>query len=1234
MRQKHDAKAGQAPARPGLSDRSGSLPAVAQRDADERDHLVAALDQTAIVAVTDVKGRILHVNDKFCEISGYARDELIGQDHRILKSGTHPDELFRDMYRVIANGGVWRGEFCNRAKSGRLYWVDTTIIPRRDARGKVAGYTSIRVDITQRKTMEEALRQSEQLLRSTMTALGDGLVIQDRDGRVVASNPAATRMLGLTDHSDGETALFDPRWTAIREDGHDFPAIEHPATITLATGEPQRDVVMGLRKPDGAIIWLSINSVAILGEDDCPISVVTSCSDITARRQAEEIFKEAIAALPDGFVIFDRDDRLIACNDIYRQIYAASAPAIRRGVSFVDLLRYGLAHGQYPEAGDTELQQAQWLAERLAHHRNSSTEIVQRIKDGRWLQVRERRSASGYVVGFRTDVSAIMRETSKLQAVIDNFPGGISFLDADLNIIACNEALRTLLELPAELFENGLPTLERVVRAIAERGEYGPGDIEQHVEARLMLARTGEPHLSERIRPNGTVLEVRGIPVPGGGFITTYMDITARHTAEMLRRESEAQTRRKSAMLEVTLAHMSQGLSMYDADGQLMVWNDRFVELYRLPPEMQQEGVSFKSIAKYLPQIGLLRTDQPDWYRRVRSGESVVAKLDFDDGRVIKIVYRPIPGSGWVATHEDVTERIRVRTELAQQAERLARTNMQFDAALSSMSQGLCMLDRNGELVLTNKRFMEMYEFTDQQMKPGTPVRELVDRYARKFATSERTIEQFLEGIASERSSVLQLIDGRVIQVRRAPTPDGGWVATHQDITAQERSAQQISYLAFHDGLTELANRAELNKQGKLALESSDRPISVLLIDLDRFKAVNDTFGHAAGDRLLQHVARRMRTLVRAEDLVARIGGDEFAVLQAPCANQREAAISLAARLIEVLRQPYDLGGKQASIGASIGIAVRSQQSTRFEDLIHQADLALYEIKSGGRNDCLLYEDSLGMRAHERLELESDLRDAISSGQMELHYQPIVRMTDLRVCGMEALVRWRHPSKGLLSPDLFIPLAEETGLIVPLGEFVVNQACHDAASWPDHVKVAVNISPTHIKGCGLLGTVTLALLELAIADRAPGTRGHRDRADGARRGHAGRAASVARARHLGGAGRFRHRLLVAEPSADVQLRQDQDRPLLRRRDHRALGFRRHRLRRHRACAHARHRHHRRRRRDRAADADSPRRRLYPVAGLPVRPAAAGEPVFRRGLLRHAVVATDRVMGASSDQVGS
>ena len=362
MRQNHDATTEQAPAQPGVPDRNGSPSGRPQLAIDELGHLVAALDQTAIVAVTDVKGRILDANDKFCEISGYSRDELLGQDHRILKSGAHSDELFRDMYRVIANGEVWRGEFCNRAKSGRLYWVDTTIIPRLDARGKVVGYTSIRVDITQRKTMEEALRRSEQLLRSTM--IGTRRRAADPGSRRPhrRRNPAATRILGLSDDPQAArrcSTRLDrdqgrrPRLSGGRASGGDH-ARHRRAAARRGDGFAQA----------GRRDHLDLDQFrGDPGRRRLPGSVVTSCSDITARRQAEEIFKEAIAALPDGFVIFDRDDRLIACNDAYRQIYAASAPAIRRGVVV---------------PGSAALRLGPWPIPRGRRHRAATGEMARR----------------------------------------------------------------------------------------------------------------------------------------------------------------------------------------------------------------------------------------------------------------------------------------------------------------------------------------------------------------------------------------------------------------------------------------------------------------------------------------------------------------------------------------------------------------------------------------------------------------------------------------------------------------------------------------------------------------------------------------------------------------------------------------------------------------------------------------------------------------------------------------
>jgi diguanylate cyclase (GGDEF)-like protein len=779
-------------------------------------------------------------------------------------------------------------------------------------------------------------------------------------------------------------------------------------------------------------------------------------------------------------VAYDQDDRLVVCNEAYRTIYSASAPAMKPGTTFAEIIRFGLEREQYPEAGTSDAERSAWLERRLAQHALNSTDVVQQLSNGRWVQIRERRTANGYRVGFRADITEVKQEAARLRAIIDNFPGGISLFDADLKLVACNDEFRKLLNLPVELFEDGLPTLEAILRSNAGRGEFGPGEVDGQVRQRLELARMNEPHVLERVRPNGAALEIRGIPVPGGGFISTYVDITEVYQVARRLADSEQNARMKSETLQITLAHMSQGLSMFDEHDRLIVWNDRFAEIYRLPPSLLCSGTPSRAISAHLRDIDVFETDQPQWRKIIASGQGLTAKLRSRYGRTIKVVYIPVSGSGWVATHEEVTNQILVQTKLAQQKEQLAQINMRLDAALESMSQGLCLLDAGGRVVLTNRRFRDMYLLSEEQVLRGTPVKRLVQIFLERYALPDFSVEEFLTAIPDETSRLLQLSDGRIVHVRRVSTPDGGWLATHEDITEREQSARQIAHLAFHDPLTGLANRTKFNQKGEELLSQRTNDAALLMIDLDRFKSVNDSFGHAAGDRLLKLAASRMSAHVRADDLLARIGGDEFAILLAAQDNSREAAISLAARLIEVLAHPFELEGRQALVGASIGIALRTDKADSIEALLHQADLALYEVKASGRNASLIYDDVLGTRAHERLELETELREAIEAGELELHYQPIVALQSRQVCGMEGLVRWRHPVRGMLLPDRFIQLAEDSGLIVPLGEFVIRQACADASRWPDHVKVAVNISPTHIKRRTLLDTVAEALLQTGL----------------------------------------------------------------------------------------------------------------------------------------------------------
>ncbi|MGH6820351.1 MAG: putative bifunctional diguanylate cyclase/phosphodiesterase, partial [Methylocella sp.] len=297
------------------------------------------------------------------------------------------------------------------------------------------------------------------------------------------------------------------------------------------------------------------------------------------------------------------------------------------------------------------------------------------------------------------------------------------------------------------------------------------------------------------------------------------------------------------------------------------------------------------------------------------------------------------------------------------------------------------------------------------------------------------------------------------------------------DVTAKRKAEARIAHMAHHDALTGLPNRVLFHErldETLLRVHRYAEIIAVLYLDLDQFKNVNDSFGHPAGDKLLVAVADRLRTCLRGSDMVARFGGDEFAVLQIGLAGPHEAGI-LAERIVTLLSEPYDIDGQQVVIGASAGIALAPADGETTEQLLANADIALYQAKEDGRRTFCFFQPGMGasLRAHRTLEL--DLRKALAAGEFELYYQPLVTLETGVICGFEALLRWHHPLRGMVAPAKFIPLAEETGLIVPIGEWVLRQACAEAAAWPDDLKVAVNLSPVQFKK-GNLPQVVFATL--------------------------------------------------------------------------------------------------------------------------------------------------------------
>lgn len=564
--------------------------------------------------------------------------------------------------------------------------------------------------------------------------------------------------------------------------------------------------------------------------------------------------------------------------------------------------------------------------------------------------------------------------------------------------------------------------------------------------------------------------------------------------------------RETSIRFDAALSNMTQGISMFDSKRRLVVWNARFAEIYRLPPALLKVGTSQGEIVSCIVGQGISQnrvtesqaggedsdsgdTDQAPPGDDDTQTESAIAELA--DGRSILMIRQDLADGGWLTTHEDITERIAREKELSHRAAELARTNMRFDAALRNMSHGLSMFDRERRLVIWNDRYVEIYGLAPPVLKAGVHVNDvMVDLVARGILKSEsgpsavqQKIEQ-MDGLAMNAQRVEELTDGRLILITRQPTADGGWVATHQDITEQRRSEAEITHLARHDPLTGLANRAEFNarlNEASKRLRRSGSAVTVMMLDLDKFKAVNDTLGHPAGDRLLIEVAQRLKAAVRETDVLARLGGDEFAIIQESGVDQHEGAIALALRIIHTISQPFDLNGHQAVVGTSIGIAMAPEHGTVPEDLLKKADLALYDVKANGRNDFRIFQARMLEEARTQQSTEARLRDAIEAEEFELNYQTVVDASTRLPCGVEALVRWRHPTEGLIGPEQFIPLAEKTDLIVPLGEWIIQQACKDAATWPDHIKVAINISAVQFSKANLFDVILCALVETGLA---------------------------------------------------------------------------------------------------------------------------------------------------------
>jgi diguanylate cyclase (GGDEF)-like protein/PAS domain S-box-containing protein len=907
---------------------------------------------------------------------------------------------------------------------------------------------------------------------------------------------------------------------------------------------------------------------------------------------------------------------------------------------------------------------------------------------------------------------------------------------------------------PGDSIEIGRRFTNAISLGLVEHGDHGTGISEGVIDGyyRMVAAYrvTGYPLVASATKTTSAILahwERTAKYIAGAAaftiaiiaafaflFIRLFRNYQALEEARSERKRAE-QLREQSLRFDVALNNMSQGLVMFDASSKLVVRNTRFVEIYGLSPDVVKPGLTLLDLLKHRKERGSFGGDPDEYYakllKQIAKRSLTKQNVPTPAGRIIQIVNQPMPDGGWVATHEDITEKIHAENEIKRQEE-------QLNAALDNIAQGVCMFDGSRRLIVCNKKYADIYGLTDDQTKPGTPIETILEyRIASGNAPEdhEAYVRDRLNEVALNRpyQVINRLRDGRYVSVVSQPMSNGGWVATHEDvtearqreesfrllfennpapmwvldrktlrflavneaavahygysreqfmtmtvpdlrpsddrerfrgflhglahdqfnenigqhitadgsaidiavysraltyngrsarlavihditktvkteaelrrtkifldaviehvpvpivvrdvegsgadvqasrftlfnrayeeltgdsrtrligktaheifpaqradmivrsdnealqtgrvvatpehlietlghgqrlikaskiairdesgeakylltalddITEQRRSEEHISYLAHNDSLTGLPNRASFLQHLNETLEQASKAgeqFAVMCLDLDRFKEANDVYGHLVGDGLLREAARRLQAA--AEDaFIARIGGDEF-MLVVSGEDPETTAGELGDRLIEAFNRNFEVDGHQIQVGLSIGVAVFPNDGAHAKTLIANADAALYQAKSEVRGSVRFFEEKLGSRLRERRELQTDLRKALEGDGLSLHYQPQKTIAGSKVVGFEALARWNCPKRGMVSPEIFIPIAEQSSQIITLGEWILREACKEAASWKTPLRVAVNISPIQFHHGDLPNLVHTVLLQTGL----------------------------------------------------------------------------------------------------------------------------------------------------------
>ena len=672
--------------------------------------------------------------------------------------------------------------------------------------------------------------------------------------------------------------------------------------------------------------------------------------------------------------------------------------------------------------------------------------------------------------------SDIQRQLTYLQAVVSSMPQGISVFDEGLRLRVWNQGFIDVLGLPNSAVYEGVPFSD-LIRIPAAHGEYGPGDVESHVQRITGLARQFQPHRFERTRPNGATHLVQGEPLHIGdhvvGFITTYTDITERKAVE-------TRLRKQHDRLQTILESIPSAVSLFNRDGALELCNSEFGRLLDFPDELVQPGATIESMFRFNAERGEYGPGDPEQITRTLMQRIATPTRHYfertrPNGQTLEVRGVPLPDGGFVTVYTNVTERRHSaeREQLAQKVYSHSPAGIIFtDEAhrILSINPATTQMTGYDACELTGQTVFALIEFEE-----GQSAKEMSDQLALRgtwngeLAVTQKNGDDFPAGT----------------RINRVDDPQSGMPAHYvwilADITERKQAEDRMRHIAQTDALTGLPNRMALLLRLAQLLPDARRyhwKMAMMFLDLDRFKMINDTLGHQVGDEMLREVACRLSNLVRETDFVARLGGDEFVIILPAISTPADAA-TIASKVTAALSTPIEANGHELHTSPSIGISIFPDDGTDGDTILKNADTAMYHAKAAGRNNYQFFAADMNQSASERLNIERKLRHAIARNELSLDFQPQFSGRDGTPTGVEALVRWHHPTDGTISPARFIPVAEETGLIVEIGDWVLTTACVEMARWIHAglkpLRIAVNVSARQLRRRDFCETVANAL---------------------------------------------------------------------------------------------------------------------------------------------------------------